>query len=89
MPYITPEQRERIVNQSRIPPMSDAGQLSFFIAKTIESYLKGRPRINFQELNAVNGVLDTLRAEYQRQVLAPYEDKKKASNGDVWEELRK
>ena len=40
--------------------------------------------LRYEHLNAVVGALDSCKAEFQRRVVAPYEDKKAGENGDVY-----
>lgn len=61
----------------------DAGELNFAFTRAIGHYffLKG---LSYQTINDVVGALEGAKAEFQRRVVAPYEDAKIATNGDVY-----
>jgi hypothetical protein len=79
MPYINKHRRQEI---DRFYCPETPGELSYAITKLIGVYL-ARTGVDFDHLNAVVGVLATLSFEFQKRVLAPYEDAKRALNGDV------
>jgi hypothetical protein len=79
MPYITKKEREDLLNGA---PIQTAGQLNYCITKMIKDYLSNK-KFNYQVINDVVGALDGAKVEFQRRVVAPYEDKKITENGDV------
>ena len=79
MPYITREERERLEDGF---PIATAGQLNFKITKLIHSFLEGKG-LSYQTINDIVGALDGAKAEFQRRIVIPYEDKKIEENGDV------
>ena len=81
MPYISPEDRVRLV-QGGVP--QDAGELNFAITSLIDTYLRGRGGVRYLHLNEVIGVLECAKLELYRRIAAPYEDRKIAENGDVY-----
>jgi hypothetical protein len=79
MPYIPQKDRD----SSMVP--ATAGELNWKITTTIQSYLEPYG-ISYQTLNEVIGVLECVKAELYRRVVAPYEDGKCAINGDVYDD---
>jgi len=79
MPYIAPAFRR--------PPvlLVKPGDLSYAISQLLIEYVKGKK--DFERLNDVVGVLTTLKDEFSRRVLFPYEDKARERNGDVFDEI--
>ena len=62
-----------------------AGELNFQITTMIQDYVH-RNGLMYQTLNDVVGALEGAKAEFQRRVVAPYEDMKIQHNGDVYDE---
>lgn len=83
MPYITQEQREELDDWLEgydlfdLPP----GELNYVITKLL---LKTEPR-TYQDYNTLVGVLECIKLELYRRVVAPYEDRKRDENGEVYE----
>lgn len=86
MPYIKKDERVWSFSFEDDPHYTgpqDSGQLNYFITKLIMHYWKGKgPK--YQHANDIVGALEGAKAEFQRRVLAKYEDKKKKLNGDVY-----
>lgn len=80
MPYITEHERLRGAYANPANP----GELAFSLTQTIRFYLQARALYNFEDYNAVVGVLDNVKDEFKRRVLNPYEDRKIVQNGDVY-----
>ena len=79
MPYIDPESRPHLEpNQVAATP----GELNYQITRLVDGFLPRRP--NYRDLNEVVGVLEVVKLELYRRVVAPYEDVKLAENGDVY-----
>lgn len=86
MPYIKAEDRPQFVDAlnavfSNIP--ANAGELNYFLSKTCDMYAKERG-VNYKTLNEVIGVLECVKQEYYRRIIAPYEEKKIVENGDIY-----
>jgi len=79
MPYI--KQEERIFNITALP--ENAGELNYAFTFIIREYLKSQP-LKYQTLNDIVGALEGAKVEFQRRVVAPYEDLKIKENGDVY-----
>lgn len=93
MPYIK--------RNERIPPADDgyvlrggqdwsfkpdnAGDLNYTLTMVIASYVRYRG-LSYQTINDAVGALEGAKAEFQRRVVAPYEDTKIATNGDVYDQ---
>lgn len=85
MPYIKDEQRIRIQGETRIPVLSNPGELNYFLTRVIQHYLaskEGEPR--YRDYNEVFGVLSCVSQEFYRRVLVPFENEKIELNGDVF-----
>lgn len=80
MPYIKQHQREDILENVEAP--TDPGELNYVITRVVFEYYKGRG--NYQAINDVLGALEGAKLEFYRRVAAPYEDRKKEENGDVY-----
>jgi hypothetical protein len=80
MPYI-PEAARGEIAAGRLT--QTAGELNYVLTIIANNYLQ-RMGVNYQHINDVVGALEGAKAEFQRRVVAPYEDKKIAENGDVY-----
>lgn len=74
MPYIP--QSERTAYRPR-----NAGQLAYTVYRASLDFLEGRER--YEGMALVIGVLETVKEELYRRVVAPYEDAKIKENGDI------
>jgi hypothetical protein len=79
MPYITQEARAML--EFRAP--SSPGELNYEITKLINDYWWNHGQ-NYAAINDVVGALESAKAEFQRRIVAPYEDHKRDMNGDVY-----
>ena len=83
MPYIKQRDRNILASQGAQPCTS--GELNYAITlKLIEYWCAGFQ--NYQRINDIVGALESAKAEFQRRVVAPFEDRKIADNGDVYPE---
>lgn len=93
MPYIKQEDRE-IVNQKiddLIACVETPGDLNYVISRLCHRGFQvpvndggGPPaELNYQNLNGLIGVLECVKLELYRTVVAPYEDRKRKENGPV------
>lgn len=81
MPYISKEAREEILSHFR--GAHTPGELNFEITTDILRYLK-REKISYARFNEVMGVLACVQGELYRRMIAPYENKKKKENGEIF-----
>lgn len=77
MPYIKPEDRERVL-KTRTP--QTAGELNYLLTVTILNYV-GSP--NYAKINDVLGALEGAKLEFYRRTVVPYENSKITENGDL------
>jgi hypothetical protein len=82
MPYIKQEKRYDLTYPEAYKQPQDAGELNFVISDIISVYLGLSPK--YENINEVIGVLECAKLELYRRIAAPYEDKKKEENGDVY-----
>ena len=61
--------------------MLSVGELNFLLSTIINKYLS---TVNYSIINDVVGVLNNVKTEFYRCVVAPYEEKKRKENGDVY-----
>lgn len=80
MPYITKQEIDALAEKDT--PPATAGQLNFCITTLCLDFLGTAPR--YQDYNDVIGALEACKLEFYRRAVAPYEDVKKDSNGDVY-----
>ena len=93
MPYITKIDRKKYekaiddivlqLNLSGLDGFYPVGDLNYIITTIIKKTLD-RQGIRYQTLNAVVGALECAKLELYRRLIAPYEDEKVKSNGDVY-----
>lgn len=92
MPYIKVQDRKRLASEVACgaamginfigASCQNAGELNYLITKIIHGYFEkngGR----YQQINDIVGALDSCKAEFQRRIVAPYEDIKIKENSDV------
>lgn len=84
MPYIPQNCRAVIEsNQRNSQHLSRSpGELNYTVTRLLIEYLGETP--NYERYNAVVGVLECAKLELYRRMVVPYEEKKKAENGDVY-----
>ncbi len=92
MPYIKKGKRQEILSKDgdhiRIHEIETAGDLNFAITHLVKQFLYYKTDmleipLKYQLLNDIVGALDGAKIEFQRRVVAPYEDRKIEENGDV------
>lgn len=81
MPYVKPADRERL-DTGAAP--ATAGELNYVISRLVDRYLAQHSPPRYGDFNEVVGVLECVKLELYRRVVAPYEDGKKAAYGDVY-----
>ena len=83
-PYIKEKYRKEI-DLGRIP--DSPGELNYLITTTILDYLGGEGAVViYSDFNEVMGVLECVKQELYRRMIAKYEDEKCELNGDVYNE---
>jgi hypothetical protein len=81
MPYIKKSDRSEILSGAR--PPATPGELNFRITAVALDYL-ARRGTSYTTFNEVVGALECAKLEMYRRMVAPYEDRKIAENGDVY-----
>jgi hypothetical protein len=80
MPYIDPERRREIDLEDSYP--ENIGELNYFLTNACLDFLDIDP--TYEEYNQIIGVLEAVKLEFYRRMVAPYEEKKLEENGDVY-----
>ena len=88
MPYIEQSEREKLI-PAILQLSTDLningnkkGNLNYAITKLVHLHLEKVGK-KYDTLSDVHGVLQDAAAEFYRLVVAPYEDLKRVSNGEV------
>lgn len=86
MPYIESDRRKFLTSKTyqELLDISDqmtAGDLNFMIS-TLLWYRFAKAQ-SYQTGNEIIGILECVKLEYMRRILAPYEDQKIKDNGDI------
>ncbi|MEM4247447.1 MAG: hypothetical protein QXR48_02870 [Candidatus Woesearchaeota archaeon] len=87
MPYVKKDVR-KFIDPALKPALevigkSEIGDVNYVITRILWKYLQEKG-INYSNLNNVVGVLECAKLELYRRVVAPYEEKKKKMNGEVY-----
>jgi len=85
MPYIKKEDREiyeEMLEEAKSQGIANAGDLNYLITMLCKQYAAECGEC-YRTYNEVIGVLECAKQEYYRRRVAPYEDTKIKSNGDV------
>jgi len=82
MPYISEEQRKKLIPKCESYPTS-SGDLNFQITCLVLEYIKYNGS-SYKQMNDVVGALESAKLEFYRRLVSPYEDKKIKDNGDVY-----
>jgi len=82
MPYINKQCRKSFKDWADGFTINNPGVLNFVITTMCHNYIKDIG-LRYQTLNEVIGVLECVKQELYRQVVAPYEDIKKKDNGNI------
>lgn len=85
MPYIAPSLRPKLdeaLSQLEYTTGLTVGELNYFITRLVVKWLGDSP--GYTRYSAVRGVLQDVSDELYRRVVATYEDRKCAENGDVY-----
>jgi Domain of unknown function (DUF6899) len=88
MPYVDQAARTRLqpivdACARSLPPDVAAGELNYLCTRLALEFVRRRG-LSYQTLNDVSGALHNCAAEFYRRVVAPYEDTKIRTNGDVF-----
>lgn len=81
MPYINQERRTDLANEDDV--MTHAGELNYLLTQLCVTYLRLKGE-RYQTYNDIIGALESCKLELYRRKIAPYEDKKRDENGEVY-----
>lgn len=85
MPYIDKMSRKLLTKKLRelweLPPLS-AGKINFIITSFLLQQLPENAR--YEDFNKMLGVLESIKLEFYRRAVSPYEDKARDSNGEIY-----
>ena len=81
MPYIEQKRRDAIAAGSQ--PRS-SGELNYRFTQVAFDYL-AELGTSYTKMNDIIGALEACKLEFYRRVVVPYEECKRATNGDVYE----
>jgi hypothetical protein len=88
MPYI-PQDRRPVFSKdidSLVSKIKNEGELNYVMTMLARGYVGAHTYKSYSLLNAVVGVFESAKAEFQRRVVNPYENSKIHQNGDVFSE---
>lgn len=84
MPYIVPEDRPELQELVDQFPELSVGELNYVFTLLAHKCIQEQG-LRYANLNAVVGVFESAKVEFQRRVVAKYEDRKIKENGGVSE----
>lgn len=87
MPYIKNKERAKFIEileliEDTLKVSCTPGDLNYLISNLVIKYVKTKG-LNYTYINDVVGVLECVKAEFQRRCVAGYEDIKIFENGDL------
>lgn len=90
MPYLTPEDKKHLEQEAVVANdirelgvnCRTAGELNYTITRILQGYLLGKKKC-YQTMNDIMGALEGAKIEFYRRTIAPYENEKIQSNGDL------
>ena len=89
MPYIIKKDRDHVepAIAEAVKHLKDIdfekGSMNFFITRLVQEYILHHGK-RYDTLSDVTGVLNDVKTEFERRVVAKYEDAKCKLNGDVY-----
>lgn len=86
MPYINRDRQsdfEELVKMARQQRIDNPGELNYLFSAMVLEFLR-QHGFNYTQMNAVVGVYECAKDEFQRQVLHPYENEKMKQNGNIF-----
>jgi hypothetical protein len=81
MPYVPPSVRQEL-DSGRKP--ASCGELNYVITKLLIEYMHENPLSGYGTFNSAVGVLEMVKFELYRRMVAPYEDRKVLEHGEVY-----
>jgi hypothetical protein len=90
MPYIKDVKRRALLDSHLIPvagACESVGDLTYALTRLVDQWIVDHG-VSYATLSAAVGVVECMKLELYRRVVAPYEDTKIAENGDVYDSVR-
>ena len=84
MPYLIKNDVARLTSELQPVMITSCGELNFAINYLAMDYLNHLSQIDYTALNAIIGAMESAKAEFQRRIVGPYENKKIRDNGDIY-----
>lgn len=84
MPYISQEDRKELDGHLEKRSPVTWGEFNYTITRQILDFLHNKTDSSYAAYNSVIGMLECIKQELYRRMIAPYEDKKIKENGDVF-----
>ena len=88
MPYIDKKRRKQLedIAVALLADEVTEGDLNYLITRLVDAFLhRGGRTARYGDYNTAIGVLECAKLELYRRLVAPYEDGKISTNGDVYE----
>lgn len=87
MPYIKEGDRIGFTRQIEVLAVhiETLGELNFVITKLLLEFAENNREENYGLYCALMGTLESVKQEFYRRKVAPYEDEKRKQNGDVFQ----
>ncbi len=89
MPYIDKEKRNEL--DLELFYAETPGELNYVITTTLLDYIENltqyecsQRKLDYTLLNEIMGVLESVKQEFYRRMVVPYEKEKEKINGDVY-----
>jgi hypothetical protein len=88
MPYIPKRARDSAWQSAAEDGLiQNAGHFNYVITRLIHDYINVHG-LKYETINSIIGVLECAKLELYRRVASPYEDMKRAKNGDVYDDVK-
>jgi hypothetical protein len=87
MPYVYQHERDRVDEILEELSFVHPGGLNYAITKLCQDYMQSDRRgknLTYANYNTIIGVLESVKLEFYRRAVVPYEDEKIQENGDVY-----
>lgn len=82
MPYIDKSRRDDFEFFNYNSPQNP-GELNYLITRLVNKYIQTEG-LSYATINDIVGAIEGAKLEFYRRVVAPYEDEKIKTNGDVY-----
>ena len=85
MPYISKKQRVNVDGplEGLYPFIETPGEMNYAVCKLMLDFLQFHGE-SYTTYNSIIGILECVKQEFYRRMIAKYEDKKIEENGDIF-----